>query len=195
MIRLDGVLLLLLSLFIDDLVHAQEATDAYITCMSSYEDAWGTRQEYFCFDTQQCCSSVKEWYGCCDKSSTTAVLDKPVSIKLVLIIAGVISSLLFTLLICCVLCKVMKRRHPSERSPVRTGVWNEGPLRADKSAWGSDPQNGTDSEVEARRSLEVGALSEFDKAPTAPPLDHELPPPYEQIAGEQSMPLQSTTRW
>jgi len=156
MIRLDGVLLLLLSLFI--------ATDAYITCMSSYEDAWGTRQEYFCFDTQQCCSSVKEWYGCCAKSSTTAVLDKPVSIKLVLIIAGVISSLLFTLLICCVLCKVMKRRHPSERSP-------------------------------ARRSLEVGALSEFDKAPTAPPLDHELPPPYEQIAGEQSMPLQPTTRW
>ena len=48
---------------------------------------------------------------------------------------------------------------------------------------------------QARRSLEVGALTEFDKGPTAPPLD-ELPPPYERIAGEQSMPLQSTTtRW
>lgn len=154
--RLDGVLLLLFSLYF--------ATDAYITCMSSYEDAWGTRQEYFCFDTQQCCSSVKEWYGCCDKSSTTAVLDKPVSIKLVLIIAGVISCLLFILLICCVLCKMMRKRGSARHSP-------------------------------ARRSLEVGALTEFDKGPTAPPLD-ELPPPYERIAGEQSMPLQSTTtRW
>ena len=44
--------------------------------------AW-VRFYFSCFDTQQCCSSVKEWYGCCDKSSTTAVLDKPVSIKLV----------------------------------------------------------------------------------------------------------------